>query len=168
MKANTPRFWDHESNKMFVPGKDYFALNLFYEGSYQLLDKQSSILTHDLDSIILNPINKTDMDGNVLYAGDILEVYPVDKDNFGEKAVFYISEGVNMWGPETDWEHVSGYNCPTHIVEENDEEDGYTNVRRIGNIYENPERANLEPYVHEAEPATPDSVRVMVECEKQG
>lgn len=85
----------------------------------------------------MNPmqfIGLRDKNGKAIYDGDILAVYPTFPKIYGKVATFKVVIGVGNWGIEAGWEHISGYECSTHIMS-----DDPVNYEVIGNIYENPE-----------------------------
>ena len=57
---------------------------------------------------------------------------------------FVIDQSLGGYGYEFDWEHVSGYDCPTHIMGNEDGDCVMPQVEIIGNIYQNPELREVE------------------------
>lgn len=80
-----------------------------------------------------------DRNGEEIYEGSVLRLdatgeYTVE----GMVGVFVIEKELSSWGYEFSWKHISGYECPTHIMGDlNDKQ--LTQVEIIGNILENPE-----------------------------
>ena len=83
---------------------------------------------------------KKDMDGTKIFAGDVVAVYPDDHwdGSLGKEARFLVTKEMNFLGMQFSVDHISGYECITHILESDDEEI-WANAKIIGNIHENPE-----------------------------
>ena len=92
-------------------------------------------------------IGLEDKSGQEIYSGDILRVDDDKrylkcrpKPKVGEHiGVFQVKIDLGNWGYETTWEHISGYECSTHIMGHTLDDGRMPNVEVIGNIYENPE-----------------------------
>lgn len=77
-----------------------------------------------------------DKNGREIYEGHIIEVSPVNRENYSTNSIFWVRSDRTIWGYEFDWVHVSGYDCSTHIIESDDEWTQLLNTEVIGNIYE--------------------------------
>ena len=85
-----------------------------------------------------------DKNGTEIYEKDILEVEPEDKEHFPKKSVFFVESSRTLWGYDFSWEHVSGYDCSTHIADIDNKYEQLLNVEVIGNTFENPELLERE------------------------
>ena len=127
------RAWDVDEQFMAVQGtSDIETIGSF---AHHYLWNTKAIESGKL--IIMLWIGLKDMNGIKVFKGDIVEIYPEDKKEYGKKARFWIDEDLTLWGMEYDWQHISGYECTTHIMEE-DQEGNLLNAKVIGNIYQNP------------------------------
>jgi len=81
-------------------------------------------------------VDTYDMYDKPMYYGDIIEVYPKNKNHYGEKSVFFICKSNSMWGSKFTWKHLEeGYFCSTHIADINNDY-VFENVKIVGNIFE--------------------------------
>lgn len=85
-----------------------------------------------------------DKNGTEIFEGDILEIEPENKEHYPQNSMFFVKSYRTLWGYEFTWEHISGYDCSTHIAEIDDEYKQLINVEVIGNIYENPELLEVD------------------------
>ena len=67
----------------------------------------------------------TDKYGEMIFEGDVLLLWDANG-----KGVFFVKKDINGWGYHFEFNHVSGYECSTHIM---------GNMCVIGNINKNPE-----------------------------
>ncbi len=83
--------------------------------------------------VILQYTGQDDRNGTGIYIGDFVLISHKERD-YNTKSIFKIVIERHFFGFRVVWEHVTGYHCPTHILE-----DDFSNCVVIGNVYENPE-----------------------------
>lgn len=90
-------------------------------------------------------IGLKDKHGTPIFEGDIIFVdgwddykncKPLPKKE-ELQGTFLIESTIGHWGIETDWKHLRGYECTTHIM--GDTEGNAANLEIIGNQFEHPE-----------------------------
>ena len=74
-----------------------------------------------------------DKNGKEIYEGDIILIRHTHPEWNGKESKWQVTTEETSWGYAFDWEHISGYECSTHVMRENP-----CNYEVIGNIYENP------------------------------
>lgn len=98
---------------------------------------------------VMQFIGRLDRNDKRIYEGDIVAIYPDenhDPKHYGKRSVFVIEKDEEgAWGFEWHWKHLSGYECSTHIME-----DDPINYEVIGNVHENPEILNAKRKVANA------------------
>jgi uncharacterized phage protein (TIGR01671 family) len=90
-----------------------------------------------------------DKNGVEIYEGDILfvngwEEYKNCKPKPKKEevqGVYVVRLEIGHWGLATEWEHIKGYECSTHIM--GDTEGNAEHLEVIGNIYQNKDLLNI-------------------------
>lgn len=119
------RAWDKVHNEMY---------------NWETIKSEFVMRDFENDSLVMMQwTGLKDVYGREIYDGDILEVTPENRNHYPEKSVFFVIPSKTLWGYDFHWEHVSGYECSTHIVEIDDNYEKLLNVEVIGNIYKKPE-----------------------------
>ncbi len=75
-----------------------------------------------------------DKNDREIYEGDIVLIHHRHLQWHGKESTWQVVTEETAWGYAFSWEHISGYECSTHVME-----DSPCNYEVIGNIYLNPE-----------------------------
>ncbi len=133
------RAWDRKEQKMSEP-RTFPDLS----GMWMLTDALARKSNEPATFSFMQFTGLHDKNGKEIYEGDVVRVdgrkeyenckpKPKKDEYLG---YFSVEMEIGHWGIETNWNHIKGYECSTHIM--GDTEGNAENIEVIGNIYENP------------------------------
>jgi len=139
MREHKYRVWDEERKRMVTKG---LSFSYDYEsGINSIYDEHGRIIE---EPEVMDWISLKDKNKKKIYDGDIVRLNgwedykhcnDVNKKEF--IGLFLINVNIGVFGIDTDWESITGYACPTHII--GHAVDGILkNAEVIGNVYEDP------------------------------
>ena len=135
MREHKYRAWDTTRKKMYSAnelGADQETLSVDGRGFVNVSGTSTRLSQFHAHLLPLEYTGLKDKNGIEIYEGDIILIHHTHPKWKGKESKWKVTTEETSWGYAFDWEHISGYECSTHVMRDNP-----CNYEVIGNIYEN-------------------------------